>query len=130
MVGRAVEPAWRAPKPAGRASEEAAALGGPRIKLGEPCSQVRGPWIQLGVSRLAGTALIPAERTLELAERALESAGRPFEASWEARSHLRGPGKGGRRKQTDRLNGAFMICGGTIVHRPLQGRYPKAWKND
>ena len=85
----------------------------------------------------AGKALEPAERALEPpgkalepAERALEPAGRPFEASWEARSHLRGPGKGGRRKQTDRLNGAFMICGGTIVHRPLQGRCPKARKNN
>ena len=40
------------------------------------------------VSGLAGRALM---RALEPAERALESAGRPFEASWEAQSHLGGP---------------------------------------
>ena len=78
----------------------------------------------------AERALEPAERALESVERALEPAWRPFEASWAARSHLRGPEEEGRRKQTDRLNGAFMVCGGTIGHRPLQGRYPKAWKND
>ena len=56
-------PAGRASKQAKRASEEAAALGGSRIKLGEPWiqlrglqSQVGGPWIQLGgpPSKLGG----------------------------------------------------------------------------
>ena len=79
----------------------------------------------------AERALEPAERALESVERALEPAWRPFEASWAARSHLRGPEEGrGQRKQTDILNGAFMVCGGTTGHRPLQGRCPKARKND
>ena len=42
---RASEPAGRpwATEQARRASEEAAALGGPRIMLGEPWSQLEGP---------------------------------------------------------------------------------------
>ena len=57
----------------------------------------------------SGRALDPDERAPEPAERALEPAGRPFEASWEARSHLGGPverpGEGDRKrtdKETDR----------------------------
>ena len=32
---------------------------------------------------------------------------------------------GGRKRQTDRQNGALPVCGGTIGHRPLRGRCPK-----
>ena len=65
------------------------------------------------VSRPAGMALIPAERTLELAERALESAGRPFEASWKAHSHLGGPagssGGGDGERETDRTELSWYV---------------------
>ena len=30
-----------------------------------------------------------------------------------------------RERETDRENGAFLICGGTIGHHPLRGRCPK-----
>ena len=82
--------------PVRKASEQAAALGGPRIKPGEPWSQLEGPQSQLGGPR--------------------SQLGGP-------QSQVGGPG-GGRRKKI-RNNGAFTVCGGTIGHRPLRGRCPK-----
>ncbi len=58
----------------------------------------------------------------------MEPAGRPFEASWEARSHLGGPverPEGRGAEEIDRENGAFLVCG-TVGHRRLQGRCPRA----
>ena len=71
-------------------------------------------------SEPAGWTLEPAGWALEPAERALEPAGRPG-ASWEGQ--LRGRGGGRRQKKN---NGAFIVCGGTIGHRPLRGRCPKS----
>ncbi len=63
-------------------------------------SRLRGPWSQLG------GPLKPAGKALEPAERALEPAGRPFVASWEARSYLgrpvERPGGGGGTEGTER----------------------------
>ena len=52
---------------------------------------------------------------MELAERS--------GATWEGQ--LGTPGGGEER---EKQNGAFLVCGGTIGHRPLQGRCPKTRK--
>ena len=62
------------------------------------------------------------------AERALESAGRPFEASWEAQSHLGGPTK--KHWERGTKNGAFLVCGGTLGHCPPWGHCPKTRKKE
>ena len=68
-------------------------------------------------------------RALEPAERALESAGRPFEASWEARSDLGGPAgnsRGGHReRETDTEWSVPGMWWYNIGHHPLRGRCPK-----
>ena len=82
----------RAPEPAGRALD-------PGDRALESARRVSGP-VGMALKR----APEPAERALEPAERALESAGRPFEASWEAQSHLGGPAgnsRGDGERQTD-----------------------------
>ena len=89
--------------PVRKASEQAAALGGPRIKSGEPWSQLGGPQSQLGG---------------------------PQSQLREPRSQLGGPqsqvgGPGGTEKKEREKNRAFTVCGGTIGHRPLRGRCPK-----
>ena len=90
--------------PVRTASEQAAALGGPRINPGEPRSQLGGPQSQLREPR--------------------SQLGGP-------QSQVGGPGgRGGRRKKRDRQNGAFLVCGGTIGHRPLRGRCPKTVWSD
>ena len=60
----------------------------------------------------------------------------PHREIFSAGSQLRGPqsqlggpqsqlgGDGEKRKK----NGAFIVCGGTIGHRPLRGRCPKTEK--
>ena len=112
-AGRASELAWRALDPDGKASEQvrraskkAATLVGPRIKLGETWSQLGGPQSLLGgpQNQLGGPT--------KPAGRFSEPGGRP-------------PGKGGGQRQ----NRAFIICGGTIGHRPLRGRCPKTNRN-
>ena len=100
---------------------EAAALEGRWIKLLKPWSQLGGPpsklvepaalggldetWSQLGEP--AGRGSDPAGRNLKPGERALKSAGRVSEPA------------GGGRRERERQNGAFLVCGGTIGHCPL-----------
>ena len=101
-VGGALEPAGRALEPSGRALEPA----------GRVSEQARG------APEPDGRALEPTERASELAGRALEPARRPG-ANWEGQVR----GRRGRREKKN--NGALLVCGGTIGHRPLLGRCPK-----
>ena len=52
----------------------------------------------------------------------MKPAGRPG-ATWEGQ--LGAWGGTEKDRQRDRQNGAFLVCGGTIGHRPLRGRCPK-----
>ena len=94
-----------------RSSEEAAALGGPRIKQGEP-------WSQLGGAS-------------EPAGRPQSQLGGPQSQLGGPQSQVKGPRGGGteknnnKNKNNKKNNGAFLVCGGTIGHRPLRGRCPK-----
>ena len=113
-AGRASELAWRASEPAVRAPEPAGRALEPSERTLESARRVSGP---------AGRALMPVERLLEPAERALKPAERALE-TWEGQ--LGAPGGGTEtERETDRQNGAFLVCGGTIGHRPLRGRCPK-----
>ena len=70
------------------------------------------------VQRRADRGLESADRALEPTERNSELAGKP-RAIWEGQ--LRG--QAGRGKNEE--NVMFVVCGGTIGHRSLQGRCPK-----
>ena len=77
-----------------KASEQAIALGGPQIKSGEPWSQLGGPQSQLGG---------PQSQLRE-----------PQSQLGGPQSQVGGPGEGGGWE----INGALLVCGGTIGHRP------------
>ena len=98
----------------------------PHTRISVPARRASGP---------AGMVLDPAERALELAGRAQELAGEPWSqlgvplklarrlgATWEGQ--LKGL-EGGRRKETERENAAFLVCAVTIGHRPLRSRCQK-----
>ena len=100
-AGRGLQLAGRSLELAGRALETAEGASEPAGRAMEP----------------AWRAPEPAGRVSEQARWALEPAVRP-RASWEGQ--LRGLGEDKEKKrQTERENGAFVVCGGTI------GRCPK-----
>ena len=79
----------------------------------------------------AGRSSEPAGRASEPAERAPKPAGRASEPGGRPR------GEGGtEKKERKKNNEAFIVCGGTIGHRPLRGRCPKGelvewgWKRE
>ena len=84
---------------------EAAALGGPRIKLVEPWSQLGGPQSQLGgpQSQLGG----------------------PQSQLGGPQSQVGGPVETENEKKKEMKTEKIPNCGGTIGHRPLRGHCPK-----
>ena len=94
-------------------------LGGPQSLLGRPQSQPGGPQSQL---RRPRSQLGGSQSWL----------GGPWSHLRGPWSHLGGPAErpeGGGQRQTERErereNGVFLVCGGTIGHRPLRRRCPK-----
>ena len=65
----------------------------------------------------AGRASEPAGRASELARMASEPVGRAPKPAGGPQSQV--GGLGGRREKTERKNGVFLVCSGTIGHRPL-----------
>ena len=82
-------------------------------------------------SEPAGRVLDPVGKASEQARRASEEAsalGEPTKSSWES-LRARWEARGDEEKREK--NVAFLVCGGTIGHRPLRGHCPKVcdhWK--
>ena len=117
LAGTGFEPAMRGLEPAGMGFEPAG----------------RASELVEGASKLAERTPDPAGRASEPAEMSFEPAGWVSESCGRALDHLSGrtsdltvttsepaESPGGWREK-DRLNGASLVCGGTIGHRRLYG---------